>query len=318
MLFAAGCRRDALFASGRGPKGHLMTVLARIQDRRGCPAANWRLISARRKMGRTLFEIEERSGRKLVRIVGKICKHERAEILYRALRGLWIAGMKPPGKYTVSRPVAFYPEKHLILQERAPGRPALEAILAGQEHAELAGEACARWLVQLQSTRIAAPQGGGHTQAAGLRSHALQAVLPQESSRIGRIQARIEDILSIPPTESVLSHGDFHGMNVLIHADRRVTGIDLDKFSEEEPEADPAYFLAETAAQGFLKTGSFGCTEVGSFNISENVRGQPRSELSMCACRSLDGTHLSSASAFRADPAEDPAHGIRDALALGG
>lgn len=238
-----------------------MTILSCIQQRRGFSPDSWRLISARRKMGRTLFEIEERSGGKIVRVVGKICKHEKAEILYHALRGLWIAGMRPPDRYTVSRPVGFYPEKHLILQERAPGQPALEAILAGQEQAEFAGEGCARWLVHLQKTKIAAPQGGGHPQAAALRSHALQAVLPQESSRIGRIQARIDSILSTPPATSVLSHGDFHGMNVLLHGERRLTGIDFDKFSKREPEADPAYFLAETAAQGFLRRRSFACTE---------------------------------------------------------
>ena len=69
MLVAAGYRRDALFVAGRAPKGNLMEVLTRIQDKRGCPAGEWRLISVRRKMGRTLFEIEERSGRKLRRIV---------------------------------------------------------------------------------------------------------------------------------------------------------------------------------------------------------------------------------------------------------
>lgn len=261
MLVAAGYRRDALFVAGRPPKGNLMEVLERIQEKRGCPAGEWRLISARRKMGRTLFEIEERSGRKLRRIVGKICRHERAEVLYRALRGLWMAGWKPPELYTVSQPLAFHPEKHLILQEKAPGRPALDAIVAGEQKAEAAGEACARWLVRLQSTRVPAPSAGESPEAAGPRSRALQAILPSESSRIGRVQARIEEILSNPPTARVLSHGDFHGLNILIHGDKRVTGIDLDKFSEKEPEADPAYFLAETAAQGFLQRGCFGCTQ---------------------------------------------------------
>ena len=260
MLVASDCRRDALFVTGRAPRGNLMEVLTPIQDKRGCPAGQWRLISARRKMGRTLFEIEERSGRKLRRIVGKICRHERAEVLYRALRGLWMAGWKPPELYTVSRPLAFHPEKHLILQEKAPGQPALEAIVAGEEKAEAAGEACARWLVRLQSTKVPAPAAGEFSQAAGLRSRALQAILPSESSRIERVQARIEEVLSNHPATRVLSHGDFHGMNVLIHGDKRVTGIDLDKFSEKEPEADPAYFLAETAAQGFLQRGCFECT----------------------------------------------------------
>ena len=146
MLLATGCRKDALFATGRAPKSDLMTVLVRIQERRGCRSGEWRMISARRKMGRTLFEIEERSGQKVRRIVGKICRHEKAKVLYQALRGLWMSGWRPPDKYTVSEPVAYFPERCLILQEKAPGRPALEAILAGGEKAESAGQACAQIL----------------------------------------------------------------------------------------------------------------------------------------------------------------------------
>jgi len=254
-MLATGSRREALFAKGRPPKGNLIAVLTRVQESRGYGASDWRLISARRHMGRSLFDMEERSGREVRRIVGKICRHEKARVLYQALSGLWRAGLKPPEMYTVTKAIAFFPEQNLILQEKAPGKPALEAILAGGEVAESAAAACASWLARLQSIRIPAPAPAGI--AMSQWSKALQAILADESPRISRLERHVEETLSLEPVAKVPSHGDFHGMNILIHADRRVTGIDLDKFSERDVEADPAYFLAETGAQGFLKQGCF-------------------------------------------------------------
>ena len=49
-------------------------------------------------------------------------------------------------------------------------------------------------------------------------------------------------------------------MNVFI-SDSAITAIDIDKFSQREPEADVGYFLMQTAAFDFFENGSFDFTE---------------------------------------------------------
>ena len=63
--------------------------------------------------------------------------------------------------------------------------------------------------------------------------------------------------LLTPDMKLVPSHGDFHSKNVYITDDGRVTLIDLDTFGRQEPAADVAYFLAQTAIIDYHRHRSF-------------------------------------------------------------
>lgn len=256
-----GASQDTLFADGRPPREDMHEVLRWARERIGLNGSHpWRLLSARRKMGKTLFEIEESTARGPRRLIGKLCKAERADVLDRALRSLWSAGFCPPARHTVTEAIAVLPERGFILQERAPGVDARALILRGGDEATRASRDSAEWLVALHRAPVRPCAGMYDPDAIGRWVRELADVVPDEARRLGRIEDAVLRELADLVTVTVPSHGDFHPMNIFIHGDERITGIDLDKFSQREPEFDVGYYLAQTAAFGFFATGAMNST----------------------------------------------------------
>lgn len=251
---------DTLFARGRPPKQDIHELLTWARERLEVNGSRpWRLLSARHKMGKILFEIEELAPSGPRRLIGKCGKSERAETLNRALTDLWRAGFRPPHRHTVTESVACLPERGFILQERAPGRQALDLMLHSPELP--AAENCAEWLAELHRAPVHAAAGFNDPAQVGAWARELAVALPESSQQIGRIEDAILRELADPIRETVPCHGDFHAMNIFIAADERITGIDIDKFSQREPESDVGYFLAQTASFGYFETGTFAVTE---------------------------------------------------------
>ena len=112
---------DATFVDGWPPKD-LKKTLESIREELGLDGDRpWSLISARTKLGRVLFEIEEETTWGPRRLIGKLGKRERAVNLYQTLLSLRDAGFRPPARITVPEPVACLPERGLVLQEKVAG-----------------------------------------------------------------------------------------------------------------------------------------------------------------------------------------------------
>src|SRR5688572_6927449 len=121
--------RDAAFAEGRPPADiDQLLSWAQLQLHIG-NGTRWKLISARRKMGTVLFEIEEDAPSGARRLIGKFGNTGRAATLYRSLQLLRNAGFAPPSLYTVPEPVAVAVEREFVLQEKVPGTQALPLLL---------------------------------------------------------------------------------------------------------------------------------------------------------------------------------------------
>src|SRR6476660_3557167 len=148
---------DATFVDGRPPKD-IKNTIESIREEMGldgdCP---WSLISARTKLGRVLFEIEEETSFGPRRLIGKLGKPERAASLYRTLISLRDAGFMPPARLTVPEPVACLPERGLVLQEKVPGRHASDLLLESSFRATFAAADCGRWLAALHQCDVPAP-----------------------------------------------------------------------------------------------------------------------------------------------------------------
>jgi aminoglycoside phosphotransferase (APT) family kinase protein len=252
---------DASFVDGRPPKD-IKENIEWIRERLGldgsCP---WTLVSARTKLGRVLFEIEEESNLGRRRVIGKLGRTDRAEVLYRALRSLREAGFKPPSRMTVPEPIACLPERGVVLQEKVPGRQASELLLARSGRALFAAADCARWLAALHQSRVPADVAPIDSDAVSQRSRELAAILPEQAKQLDRIANGISRELVKPILRTVPTHGDFHPMNILIAGTQRITGIDMDKFASREAESDIGWFLMQTAAVGFFKSGNFRASE---------------------------------------------------------
>jgi Ser/Thr protein kinase RdoA (MazF antagonist) len=249
---------DVLFASGKPPKDDVHELLAWAREKLGLNGnRSWRLLSAQRKFGKTLFELEEESPSGVRRLIGKRGRTERAETLHAALTQLWTEGFRPPARCTVTESVACLPERGFILQEKAPGLQALDLILHHPEQARAAAEDSAEWLAALHRAKVRAPAGLNDPSQVATWARELIVRLPDEAERIGRIEDALLRELAEPIRETVACHGDYHAMNLFIAGRERLTGIDLDKFSQREPEADVGYFLSQTASFGFFQTSSF-------------------------------------------------------------
>lgn len=252
---------DVLFAKGRPPKEDVHELLAWARQQLGLNGArSWRLLGAQRKLGKTLFEIEESGPSGTRRLVGKRGKEERAETLHSALQSLWNEGFRPPSRFTVTESVACLPERGFILQEKAPGLQALDLILHHPDRAESAARDSAEWLAALHGAPVRAVAGLNDANAVAMWARELTERLPSEASRIGTIEDAVLRELADPIRETVPCHGDFHAMNIFIADSGRITGIDLDKFCQHEPEADVGYFISQTASFGYFSTGSFETT----------------------------------------------------------
>ena len=253
---------DASFVDGRPPKDIKETIEWTREQLHLDGTRRWTLISARTKLGRVLFEIEEETPSGPRRLIGKLGNTERAEVLHRTLQALRQAGFKPPSRITVPESIACLPERGLVLQEKVKGRQASELILESPGRANFAAADCARWLAALHRCQIPADPGTIDRDAVARWPAELSITLPRQAGLIDRIATAVFDELSRAVSETVPSHGDFHAMNVIIKGTQRITGIDLDKFAMREPAADVGWFLMQTAAFGFFKTGHFQSTEL--------------------------------------------------------
>jgi hypothetical protein len=291
MLYDADAA-EPLFAKGRPPKHNLQQELEWARERLSLNGSRpWRLISARHKLGKTLFEIEETTPDGTRRLVGKLGKTERAQTLNYALNRLWNAGFRPPSRLTVTEPVACLSERGFILQERAPGEQALDLILRSPDQARSAAQDCAEWLAALHGTSVSATPRFDDPGAVTTWVKGLTDFLPHCSSILARIEDAVLRELIEPVRATVPCHGDFHAMNLFIHGHERLTGIDLDKFSRREREADAGYFLSQSASLGFMARGSFSVTEPARLAFVERYEAESGRRLN----RRRTGLHMAMA-----------------------
>jgi hypothetical protein len=253
--------RDACFVEGRAPEDihDVLTWAQRTLDTdRRHP---WRLISARRKLGRILFEIEEQTPSGPRRLIGKLGRIECATTLYNALQLLRRAGFAPPALYTVPEPVVLIPERGLVLQEKVPGDQAGSLLGENSKRGLRAAVHSAHWLTCLHRLRLTAEVSRPDPQGVVNWAAELGAAVPGESNRIHTLANAIVAELDRSISDAVPSHGDFHPMNIFIAGGERITGIDIDKFALREPAADLGWFVMQTAAFDYFKKSTFACTE---------------------------------------------------------
>jgi hypothetical protein len=268
--------RDAAFAEGRPPADiDQLLSWAQLQLHIG-NGTRWKLISARRKMGTVLFEIEEDASSGARRLIGKFGNTGRAASLYRSLQLLRNAGFAPPSLYTVPEPVALVVEREFVLQEKVPGTQALLHLLGSVDESRSASRFAAEWLVHLHQCPVSAIVAPVKPDRIDTWANELGSILKEESARIARIARAIRCELAQPSSTCVPSHGDFHAMNLFIHDRKRVSGIDIDKFGAREPESDLGCFLAQTASHGYFARGSFECTEAARRTFLEQYEARVR------------------------------------------
>ena len=164
--------------------------------------------------------------------------------------------MRPPSRFTVPEPVAWFPEKNLLIQEKAPGASIVDAMQQQSGETGFARDA-ALWLRELSTLKLNFPRAGLDFEDSEKRSRDLSDA--SGNARVIDLWRDANLMLAREPGDLCPSHGDFHPMNVFVSRDR-VTAIDLDTLASRDRETDIGYFLAQTAIFGVHLFGSFGET----------------------------------------------------------
>jgi aminoglycoside phosphotransferase (APT) family kinase protein len=225
----------------------------------------WRLVNAWSKRKKVLFELEEKGHQQRRTLVGRLLdrppRADRNRACYRALEVLWAAGLRPPCARTVPQPIGHSANWQVILQEKAPGDLLDNLFVRDAGTARRSAAMAGEWLNALHSLPLEFSEQTKILPKLDIWSAALKQLSPQHSTMLERIHQQIAaQLLDEPANAPAPSHGDFHATNILISDTGRVTGIDFDNFGGRERAADLGYFLGQTAARGFRKTGSFGST----------------------------------------------------------
>ena len=228
----------------------------------------WRVVSSYLKLTKSLFEVEE-NGR---RLIGKVSTSERAAHTHKRMRILWNAGFRPPSRCRIPEPIAWLPERHLLLQERAAGRQLLEILRDQPEQASSEVLHAAEWLRALRSRSFPElPQAQSLAPVLERCQRDLADTIPELALRFRKILDDLAELADATDGPLVPSHGDFHPMNIYVTGDGVVTAIDLDTVAYNEPAFDVAWFVAQTAIMGHHVHGSFDTTAAARRAFSDAV-----------------------------------------------
>ncbi|HYP14376.1 MAG TPA: phosphotransferase [Bryobacteraceae bacterium] len=248
----------AFFQPGKRKAENIDDLLQLCERKLGLGAdRRWTLVSSRMKLQKTFFEVEEASAEGSRRLIGKSSRSDKAAGAYEILRMLWSCGMRPPSRYTVVEPVAYLPERSLLVQEKAPGLQLISKLQLRTASVEDAQEAVS-WLKRLQVLPVPVQPPADPRWNMDSCCAELPRALAGEEHRTERLMSAVRERMPYSG-RLVPSHGDYHPMNLYLSPER-VTVIDLDTFAGREPMADISYLLAQTAIMGYMTLGSFGGT----------------------------------------------------------
>ena len=205
----------------------------------------WKLLSSSVKLSKAIFEAEH-NGRL---VIGKVSGSKRAQTAFGSLTILREAGLRPPSEFTVPEPIAWFEDHKLLVLEKAPGESVVDVLQRGGEATEYVRRAADLLICMqsLSSENVAVNE----FKVEAARKRAAELANAIDDARIVPMANAAIDVLAEKPARVVLSHGDYHPMNIYV-APGRVTAIDLDTVARREPEADVAYFVAQTANFGLL------------------------------------------------------------------
>jgi len=165
-------------------------------------------------------------------------------------------------RFRVAEPLAYLPEIHLMVMERAPGTPLLDRVArlrAGRRAARLAPAAA--WLRRYTDVS----EGWRAARCQGWLARAERATDGQPFPVLREIEAGILDGMGLiagridgADWRVAICHGDFHPNNLLVNG-RTLTGIDTGGSGRMPVLKDIARFLMHMARRGVCPSGRAWC-----------------------------------------------------------
>jgi len=220
-------------------------------------SSEWRISDSKLKVTTVRYKPERRAvvrcdtkatrhdggDKKKISIYCRFYGDERGRQAYDIQRALFEM-LKGQRRVKVPMPIAYIPEKRLLIMEAVPGQP-LEKLLAGsdQQAIERAAEALAR-LHEIRSLDL--PVRDSQSAMSDLESTAemIRAVAPESIDSVTSTLHKIKTgLLQVADASTTFVHGDFYYGQVLVHEEGAFI-IDYDRSYLGDPLADLGNFCA--------------------------------------------------------------------------
>ncbi len=178
---------------------------------------------------------------------------------YEVMRALWEGGFGPTSRYRVAEPLAYLPERRVLVTREAQGTCVVDHL--GTDSAEqFAGvRECARWLARLHAD----PNRLGATWSTWRNFHRLarrflkaSATRPKYAQVLTAMLERLAEAApkAVVPPRIVQTHGQFRDLHVYVE-EEAVSVIDFDRSLPADPAKDLDEFLHRLRWKTFKRTG---------------------------------------------------------------
>jgi len=189
-------------------------------------------------------------------VLVKIYGADRGQNGYDALRKLWCADFRSPGRFRVPQPHGYSAELGALVQENVSGILWADYLRGEAAPLRRASALAADWLVRLQQTAVAADVRAVEEELSNVRRFVdeLTQAYPSNSSQLLSLAEQLATKLQAETFPLVPSHGDFHPKNLLLR-DGAATGVDLDTFGLREAAFDVGYAIGQLLIMSYFRLG---------------------------------------------------------------
>lgn len=177
---------------------------------------------------------------------------------FAVMRGLWASGFGSSGRYRICEPLAYLPERRVLVTRGVPG-VSLDAHLGTNGPEQLRGmHEAARWLARLHTAPVrVGPPWLMWRSLLRLAERLARAAerRPEHSERLRGMLKRLSGLAESAgtPVRLVQSHGQFRDLHVFVEGDT-VSVIDFDRSFPSDPARDLEEFLHRLRWKTFKHT----------------------------------------------------------------
>ncbi|MGH9042601.1 MAG: phosphotransferase family protein [Acidimicrobiia bacterium] len=193
-------------------------------------------------------------------VIGKAYYRGDGAGTFEVMQRLWAEGFSDENCLCITEPIAWVPERKLLLQGEASGQPLYDHLPVPERGIARVRDA-GRWLAKLHTTDAGSASvplpARFETNKLTTYATGLAEAHPELGDRVRSVAEAAAAALEASEEDvQVLTHGDFQPKNIYV-ARHRTTVIDFDRHALAPPARDLAHFLGQCLTMSWVRAGSF-------------------------------------------------------------